>query len=168
MRIQISACFFFRRDTFDIVFQWPFHELLRALPNNYLIPAMSHNQADSPKKSPIYIKKCKPNLNLKSHYIGQIEHCFVTLVSLMDIKGATKTERTEGARSWRHLCRTELISWQQPAHSAATPTRAPWTGKSLAAAHRRSTAREWRLLHASTARGCGDWRTAVARRRRAK
>jgi len=97
---------------------------------------MSHNQADSPKKSPIYIKKCKPNLNLKSHYIGQIEHCFVTQVSLMDINGATKTERTEEPRSWRHLCRTELISWQQPAHSAATPTRAPWTGKSLAAAHR--------------------------------
>jgi hypothetical protein len=99
MWIQISACFFFIRDTFDIVFEWPFRELLRALPNNFLLSLLD------PKKIPIYIKKCKPNLNLKSHYIGEIEHCFVTLMSLMDVKGATKTERTEGARYWRHLCR---------------------------------------------------------------
>ncbi|KAG0542542.1 hypothetical protein BDA96_02G113000 [Sorghum bicolor] len=51
----------------------------------------------------------------------------------------------------------QQIPWQ---HSAATPTRAPWTGRSLAAAHRRSKAREWRLLHASRARGCGQWRAA--------
>lgn len=46
---------------------------LRDLPNNFLNPAMSHNQADRPlpplpePKIPIYINICKPNLNMKYH-----------------------------------------------------------------------------------------------------